>query len=52
MRTIYKKITFLLLVVLACACNKDEDTTIVLEDGQPKAATLIVGKWKQKTTYR
>ncbi|MBC8616886.1 hypothetical protein H8788_03970 [Parabacteroides faecis] len=46
MRTIYKKITFLLLVVLACACNKDEDTTIVLEDGQPKAATLIVGKWK------
>lgn len=46
MKTIYTKIIFLLLVVLACACNKDEDTTIVIEDGQPKASTLIVGKWK------
>lgn len=46
MRTIYTKIILLLLVVLTCACNKDEVTTIVLEDGQPKAATLIVGKWK------
>lgn len=46
MRTIYTKIMILLLAILACACNKDEDTTIVIEDGQPKAATLIVGKWK------
>lgn len=46
MRTIHTKIMLLLLVILVCACNKDEDTTIVIEDGQPKAATLITGKWK------
>lgn len=46
MKTIYTKIIFLILVVLVSACNKDEDTTIVLEDGQSKAASLIVGRWK------
>lgn len=46
MKTIYTKIILLLLVVLACACNKDEETTIIIESGQPKASTLIVGKWK------
>lgn len=50
MRTTITKIILLFLVVLASACNKDEDTTIIIEDGQPKAAALIIGKWKPSKT--
>lgn len=40
-----KSVTFLLLVMLMSACNKDGMETIVIEDGQPSVAQMIVGTW-------
>ena len=40
-----KWLVLLLLVVLMPACNEDGEETIVIEDGQPSAAELIIGKW-------
>lgn len=52
MKTIYMKLVscmqwgaFLLLVGIMSACNDDGIETIVIEDGQPSAAEMIIGQW-------
>ena len=42
---IINSFTFLLLEVLMSACNKDGIETIVIEDGQPSVAQMIIGTW-------
>ena len=42
---IINSFTFLLLAVLMSACNKDGIETIVIEDGQPSVAQMIIGTW-------
>lgn len=34
------------LVALASACNEEGITTLVIEDGQPNVAKMIIGQWK------
>lgn len=36
---------FLLLVACISSCNKDGLTTLVIEDGQPSVAQMIIGQW-------
>lgn len=43
---IINSFAFLLLAVLMSACNKDGIETIVIEDGQPSLAQMIVGTWQ------
>lgn len=38
------------LFFLFTACNKNEDLTLVIEDGQPTISTLIVGQWQPTGT--
>lgn len=48
MKNIYTSIRyfmFLLLVVCISSCNKDGFTTLVIEDGQPSVAQMIIGQW-------
>lgn len=47
--TNYLKWLALSLVLLFTACNKNEDLTLIIEDGQPKISTLIVGQWRPTT---
>ena len=42
---IINSFAFLLLVALMSACNKDGIETIVIEDGQPSVAQMIIGTW-------
>lgn len=42
---IINSFAFLLLAVLMSACNKDGIETIVIEDGQPSVAQMIIGTW-------
>lgn len=45
----YLKWLALSLVLLFTACNKNEDLTLIIEDGQPTISTLIVGQWEPTT---
>ena len=42
---IINSFAFLLLAVLMSACNKDGIETIVIEDGQPSVAQMLIGRW-------
>ena len=42
---IISSFAFLLLAVLMSACNKDGIETIVIEDGQPSLAQMLIGRW-------
>ena len=42
---IINSFAFLLLAVLMSACNKDGIETIVIEDGQPSLAQMLIGRW-------
>ena len=42
---IISSFAFLLLAVLMSACNKDGIETIVIEDGQPSVAQMLIGRW-------
>ena len=42
---IINSFAFLLLAVLISACNKDGIETIVIEDGQPSVAQMLIGRW-------
>lgn len=44
--TIVKSLMLLLVAGLMSACNKDGFETIVIEDGQPSVAQMIVGRWQ------
>lgn len=49
MKKLYSTISgfmLLLLVGIMSACNKDGFETIVIEDGQPSVAQMIVGTWQ------
>lgn len=41
-----KYFILLLLVALVSACNEEGIATLVIEDGQPSVAKMIVGQWK------
>lgn len=48
MKNVYTNIRyfmFLLLVACISSCNKDGLTTLVIEDGQPSVAQMIIGQW-------
>lgn len=42
---IINSFAFLLLAVLMSACNKDGIEAIVIEDGQPSVAQMLIGRW-------
>ncbi len=42
---IINSFAFLLLAGLMSACNKDGIETIVIEDGQPSVAQMLIGRW-------
>lgn len=42
---IINSFAFLLLAVLMSACHKDGIETIVIEDGQPSVAQMLIGRW-------
>lgn len=49
MNKLYMNIKYfilLLLVALVSACNEEGIATLVIEDGQPSVAKMIVGQWK------
>lgn len=41
-----KYFILLLFVALVSACNEEGIATLVIEDGQPSVAKMIVGQWK------
>lgn len=47
-----KYFILLLLVALVSACNEEGIATLVIEDGQPSVAKMIVGQWKPNHAER
>lgn len=48
MKNVYTSIRyFMVFLLVACisSCNKDGLTTLVIEDGQPSVAQMIIGQW-------
>ena len=41
-----KYFILLLFIALVSACNEEGIATLVIEDGQPSVAKMIVGQWK------